>query len=126
LVLSTATKGVLRITLNGIMFNIYTTVFKSLFYKGNRILVLLINSYFLCTYLSMYTISRISKALFGIFSGIVGMFSLMQSTQVPKSVNYYLLTFIFCMKIYFNLQSHNKSIFKFTKTLLYFNINMQK
>jgi hypothetical protein len=51
------------------------------------------------------------KALFGIFSGLVGMFSLMQSIQVPKSINYYLLTFILFMEIYFNLQYHNKSIF---------------
>jgi hypothetical protein len=51
------------------------------------------------------------KALFDIFSGLVGMLSLMQSTQVPKSINYYLSTFIFFMKIYFNLQCHNKSIF---------------
>jgi hypothetical protein len=51
------------------------------------------------------------KALFGIFSGLIGMLSLMQSTQVPKSINYYLSTFIFFMKIYFNLQCHNKSIF---------------
>jgi uncharacterized membrane protein YobD (UPF0266 family) len=66
------------------------------------------------------------KALFSIFSGLVGMLSLMQFTQVPKSVNYYLPTFIFYMEIYFNLQSHNKNIFKFTKTPLYVNINMQK
>jgi hypothetical protein len=43
------------------------------------------------------------------------------STKVSK-----LPTFIFCMEIYSNLQSHNKSIFKFTKTLLYVNISMQK
>jgi hypothetical protein len=51
------------------------------------------------------------KALFGIFSGLVGMLSLIHSTQVPKSINYYLLTFIFFMEIYFNHQCHNKSSF---------------
>jgi len=52
------------------------------------------------------------KALFSIFSGLVGMLSLMQSTQVPKLVNYYTdFYFLFFMEIYFNLQCHNKSIF---------------
>jgi uncharacterized membrane protein YobD (UPF0266 family) len=78
------------------------------------------------TPITVHDLKNLKKALFGTFSSLVGMLSLMQSTQVPKSVNYYLLTFIFCMEIYFNFQCHNKSIFKFTKTPLYVNINMQK
>jgi hypothetical protein len=45
-------------TLNGILFNIYTTVFKTLLYKGNNRLVLLIISLLCIPTLILYAYIR--------------------------------------------------------------------
>jgi hypothetical protein len=67
------------------------------------------------------------KALFSIFSGLVGMLSLMQSTQVPTLVNYYLPTFIFYfLWRYISISNAIIRAFFIYKTPLYVNINMHK
>jgi Na+/H+ antiporter NhaC len=47
------------------------------------------------TPINVHHLNNFKRLSFSIFSGLVGMLSLTQSTQVPKSINYYLSTFFF-------------------------------